>query len=200
MNSENLIAENLIAQVNNSLGGSATWLPSEMAEKTENVRNYALCLPLKKDLANQILASSKVYESRIARTRRAKLMNLKPADVLAFHWYSNERVTAKILQIQEFDSVQSMLQCIPRGQLIPGASLSLANETAAYEQMLNFQAGSNRMIVFKLGEPLYHSNVVAKTPPKKRPMAEVEPVEKSPKKNRPALRRRRSESAQGSSK
>ena len=171
-----------------------------MAEKTENVRNYALSLPLKKDLAYEILASSKVYESRIARTRRAKLMNLKPADVLAFHWYSNERATAKILQIQEFDSVQSMLQCIPRGQVIPGASLSLANETAAYEQTLNFQAGSNRMIVFKLGEPLYHSNVVAKTPPKKRPMAEMEPVEKSPKKNRPALRRRRSESAQGSSK
>lgn len=176
------------------MGGSATWLPSAMAEKTENVRNYALCLPLKKDFAYKILASSKVYESRIARTPRAKLMNLKPEDVLAFHWYSNERVTAKILQIQEFDSVQSMLQCIPRGQLLPGASLNLANETEAYEQILNFQAGSNRMIVFKLGEPLYHPNVVAKTPPKKRPMAKM-----ALRRNR-QRRRTRSESAQGSRK
>ena len=78
----------------------------------ENVRNYKLCLPLKKDLAYQILACSKIYESRIAGSPESKLMNIEIGDVIAFHWYTNERVTAKILQVQEFDSLQSMLQRI----------------------------------------------------------------------------------------
>ena len=69
----------------------------------ENVRNYKLCLPLKKDLAYQILACSKIYESRIAGSPESKLMNIEIGDVIAFHWYTNERVTAKVLQVQEFD-------------------------------------------------------------------------------------------------
>lgn len=139
----------------------------------ENVRNYKLCLPLKKDLAYQILACSKIYESRIAGSPESKLMNIEIGDVIAFHWYTNERVTAKILQVQEFDSLQSMLQRIPRGQLLPGAPLSLADATQAYEKTLNFKAGRNGMVVFKLGEPLFHSHVAPKKT-KKRPIADVE--------------------------
>ena len=50
----------------------------------------------------------------------------------------------------------------------------------------NIKAGCNRMVVLKLGEPLFHSDVAPK-PTKKRPIADVEdapqpsPAEKSPK-------------------
>ena len=164
-----------------------TWVHCAMA-MVENVRNYQLCLPLKRDLAYQILACSKVYESRIAGSPQSKLTNLKAGDVIAFHWYTNERVTAKILQVQVFESLQRMLQCIPRGQLLPGASLSLEDATQTYEKLLNFKAGCNEMVVFKLGEPLFHTDVAPKTTKsKKRPIADVEDVtpdtmaEKSPK-------------------
>ena len=63
-----------------------------MAAAPKNIRDYKLCLSLKKDLAYQILAGSKTYESRIATSSGTKLMNLQVGDVLAFHWYTNERV------------------------------------------------------------------------------------------------------------
>lgn len=151
-----------------------------MAAAPKNIRDYKLCLSLKKDLAYQILAGSKTYESRIATSSGTKLMNLQVGDVLAFHWYTNERVTAKILQIPEvFESLSQMLQRIPLGQLIPGAPVtSLDDATKQYEKVLGFKALQNKVIVFKIGEPVYHSGVAPKTESKskkkKRVLAEMD--------------------------
>ena len=141
---------------------------------TQNLRNYKLCLTLKRDLAYQILAGSKKYESRIAGSPNTKLMTLEVGDVMAFHWYTKERITVKIAGIQVFETLQEMLECVPRGELLPGAPLSLETMTEMYQKMLNFTAGCSRMIVFKLSEPEFHSDVPPKTQPKNKKRTQEE--------------------------
>ncbi|CAK9105431.1 unnamed protein product [Durusdinium trenchii] len=87
-----------------------------MAAAPKNIRDYKLCLSLKKDLAYQILAGAPVT--------------------------------------------------------------SLDDATKQYEKVLGFKALQNKVIVFKIGEPVYHSGVAPKTESKskkkKRVLAEMD--------------------------
>ena len=123
-----------------------------------NIRNYKLCLTLKKDLAFSILEGSKTYESRKFKASHTKLMKLEVGDVLAFHWFTDEWLTVKILQVLLFASLDEMLQCIPCGQLLPGKNMEDAPK--ALEKI--FRPPTNQMIVFKIGEPMFHRKVPAK--------------------------------------
>lgn len=135
----------------------------------EDMRDYKLCLLLKKNLGYQILAGSKTYESRLAQGPETTLMKLQVGDVVAFHWCANERISVKIQQVQQFQSVEEMLRTVPPRELLPGhASLSLQDLVVEYQKILRFKAGEgHQMIVFKIGEPLYHADVQRKTKPPK---------------------------------
>ena len=93
-----------------------------------------LTLPLKKDYAMQILAKNKQWEAckfNPARDANRKIGSMQPGDFVAFHWYSTDRVRAKVEEVRHFSSISQMLQELGTTALLP--SLGSASKDEAVD-------------------------------------------------------------------
>lgn len=133
------------------------------SQAADEISPAKVTLSLQRKFAYQILAGSKTFESRLRSTNG--LAGVQEGDILGFHWYTSERVFARVKKIHVFKNLEQMLAVIPPQKLLPEFSVKEQDAVVqTYEKMLKIsQKDDPEFIAFELCGAFHKYNVPPKT-------------------------------------